>query len=116
MGRGWGDEKFSFSIGDGIIYSITRDGKLKWFRHNAYLTGAGLDTPGSWEGPKEVGTGWSGLVQVFGIGSGFIYGVTPAGKLMWYHHKGYRDGRVAWDGPVEVGHGWENLLLVFAQP
>jgi hypothetical protein len=28
------------------------------------MTGAGLETPGAWEGPKEVGTGWQGFKQV----------------------------------------------------
>jgi hypothetical protein len=116
VGRGWGDLKQVFSMGEGIIYTISYDGKLNWYRHNGYMSGAGLDTPGSWTGPKQVGTGWGELKQVFSTGDGIIYGITPEGKLMWRRHRGFRDGTFAWEGPAQVGTGWGNLFQVFAQP
>jgi hypothetical protein len=116
VGRGWGDLKQIFSMGEGIIYAITNDGKLNWFRHNGYMTGDGLDTPGSWTGPKQVGTGWGEFTRVFSTGDGIIYGIAPSGKLMWFNHHGYKQGTFVWDGPKEVGKGWENLVQVFAQP
>lgn len=38
------------------IYAIRNDGKLIWYRH----LGQGNGSP-SWEGPKEIGSGWQGL-------------------------------------------------------
>jgi hypothetical protein len=66
VGRGW-DVKHVFSKCDGIIYAIGTDGILKWFRHNGFKTGAGLDVPGSWEGPKDVGRGWQDFISVFSL-------------------------------------------------
>jgi hypothetical protein len=93
VGRGWADVQKVFSGGDGIIYAINRDGKLLWFRHNTFLSGAGLEAPGAWEGPKEVGRGWGNLKAVFSTGGGVIYTVTEDGKLHWYKHNGYLNGR-----------------------
>jgi hypothetical protein len=115
VGRGW-DVQQVFSIGDGIIYFTTSDGKLMWIKHNGYLYGDGFERPGSWTSAKEVGTGWEIYRQVFSTGKGIIYGIRSDGKLMWYHHKGYKDGAMVWDGPIEVGKGWGEMRRVFAQP
>jgi hypothetical protein len=87
-----------------------------WAKHNGYLYGDGFERPGTWVGPKEVGSGWNSYRQVFSTGKGFIYGIGEDGKLMWYHHKGYKDGAMIWDGPIEVGKGWGDMRQVFAQP
>jgi len=116
IGRGWTNLTQIFSIGDGIIYAITNDGKLRWFRHVGYLRGEGLETPGAWIGPKEVGSGWSIYNHVFATSAGIIYGIDRDGKLMWYHHRGFKDGSMAWDGPKQVGTGWGEAVQVFAQP
>ncbi len=112
--KGWSGLKV-FSGGDGVIYAIAGDGKLKWTRHNAFMTGAGTGTPGAWESRKDVGTGWNDFERVFSTGDGVVYAVTHDGKLMWYHHLGYKDGRFAWDPTKQVGNGWGNLRWVFAQ-
>lgn len=114
VGRGWNVQQV-FSIGDGIIYFTTADGKLNWIKHNGYLYGDGFERPGSWTSAKEVGSGWGIYRQIFSTGKGFIYGIGLDGKLMWYHHKGYKDGAVVWDGPIEVGKGWGEMRRVFAQ-
>jgi len=119
VGRGWGDAEHVFSTGEGIIYSVTKDGKLWWYRHQAYLTGAGLETPGAWEVRREVGRGWGGLRQVFSAGDGLIYAVKADGKLWWYRHQAYRTGAGfetpgAWEGGREVGRGWGDSINVFA--
>jgi len=119
VGRGWANYKHVFSGGNGIIYVIANDGTLKWFRHRAYLTGEGLETQGAWEGPKTVGRGWENVQQVFSGGDGIIYAVMPDGKLRWFKHVGYLDGRGletpgAWEGPKEVGRGWSEVKNVFA--
>ena len=119
VARGWGDFKHVFGAGNGIIYAITNEGKLLWCKHNGYRTGAGLETAGAWEGPKEVGRGWGDFKNVFSAGDGVIYAITQEGKLLWYKHNGYLDGRGlesagAWEAPKEVGRGWEKFDQVFA--
>jgi Tachylectin len=116
VGRGWTDVRGVFSIGGGVIYVIRNDGKLEWLRHNGYLTGEGVEKSGTWIGPKEVGSGWSIYQHVFSSGDGIIYGVAADGKLMWYRHRGFKDGTMSWEGPRQVGTGWLNLVDVFAQP
>ena len=119
VGRGWADFKQVFPGGNGIIYAITQDGKLRWYKHNGYLTGAGMETPGAWEGPNEVGRGWADFQNVFSAGNGIIYAITQEGKLIWYKHNGYLDGKGldsprAWENPKEIGRGWGDFLQVFA--
>ena len=119
VGRGWASFKQVFSGGNGIIYAITPDGKLLWYKHNGYQTGTGLETPGSWEGPRDVGRGWANFTKAFSAGDGVIYAITEDGKLIWYKHNGYLDGRGlesagAWENPKEVGHGWGKFDEVFA--
>lgn len=119
VGRGWGIFKLVFPGGRGIIYAITHDGRLRWYRHNGYQTGDGLETPGAWEGPKEVGRGWADFRSVFSSSDGIIYAVTQDGKLVWYKHKGYQEGSGldspgAWEGPREVSHDWGDFVQVFA--
>jgi hypothetical protein len=117
VGRGWGGFQQVFSAGGGIIYAITQDGKLLWYKHNGYMTGAGLETPGAWEGPKEVGTGWNGFRQVVPAGAGVILVIENNGKLLWYRHNGYLTGLGtpgAWEGPKEVGTGWQGFKQVIA--
>jgi len=119
VGRGWNGYKHVFSGGQGVIYVIANDGTLRWYRHRAYLTGEGLETPGAWEGPKNVGRGWGEVAQVFSPGDGIIYAVMPDGTLRWYRHVGYLDGwgldrPGAWEGPKEVGRGWSSLSKIFA--
>jgi len=121
VGRGWGGLRHVFSLGvDGIIYTISDDGILRWFKHNGYRTGAGLETPGAWEGPKDVGRGWGGLKHVFPGGvDGVIYTVADDGILRWLKHDGFRTGagletQGAWQGPKDVGRGWADATQVFA--
>jgi hypothetical protein len=66
-GRGWGDVQQVFSSGDGVIYTVTQDGKLWWLRHYGYLKGLGLETPGAWSPRKEVGRGWGEATNVFAL-------------------------------------------------
>jgi hypothetical protein len=119
VGRGWGGLRKVFSGGDGVIYTIADDGILRWYRHNGFRTGAGLETPGAWAGPKPVGRGWGGFNQVFSPGRGIIYGVAPDGILKWFKHNGFQTGAGletagAWTGPKDVGRGWGEAIHLFA--
>ena len=53
-------------------------------RKAGFRTGAGLTTPGAWEGPKDVGLGWGNLKHVFSPGrDGIIYAIADDGILRW---------------------------------
>lgn len=114
VGRGWGDFQHIIPMGDGIIYAITKDGRLEWRRHAGYLDGRGLESPGAWEGPKNVGTGWGAFKQVFAGGEGVIYAVTSDGVLKWYRNKSYMAGVSDWEGPKDVGAGWQDFKTIFS--
>ncbi|MEZ0448674.1 tachylectin-related carbohydrate-binding protein [Cellulomonas sp. ICMP 17802] len=119
VGHGWGDVARVFSGGDGVIYAIMPDGTLRWYRHHGVATGDGLETPGAWSGPRDVGVGWDSALHVFSTGGGVIYAVMPDGTLRWYRHDGVGDGRGlespgAWSGPVDVGWGWADVTRVFS--
>lgn len=108
VGRGWSNLAKVFSTGDGIIYAINSSGKLLWYRHNGILSGAGLETPGAWSGPKEVGRGWGDFTSIFSTGEGVIYAITRDRKLQWYKHESYLDGSGlenprAWKPHVDLG-------------
>ena len=114
VGRCWGDFKQIVPMGDGIIYTITQNGNLEWRRHAGYLDGRGLDSPGAWEGPRILGTGWGDFKFVFAGGEGVIYAVTNSGDLRWYRHKNFMSGVRDWEGPKIVGNGWESFKMVFS--
>ena len=107
-GYWWQNFKEVFGMGDGIIYAIAGDGKLKWYKHTGFRDGTK-----AWDGPKDVGTGWQNFKQVFGAGNGVINVIAGDGILKWYKHTGYQDGSFAWEGPKNVGTGWQNFKEVF---
>jgi hypothetical protein len=150
VGSGWSGFEHVFSGGDGIIYGIdpvvkarvlftgettpASGGNLWWYRHVGSADGSF-----KWEGPKKVGSGWSGFEHVFSGGDGVIYLIThsvPAGfhtgtgtgigsgtggqpasggDLMWARHLGRGDGSFRWQGPTKkVGSGWGQLQQVFS--
>jgi Tachylectin/Trypsin len=128
VGWGWSSFKTVFSGGQGIIYVVANDGRLLWYRHNAYLNPIPIQPDSatnaqklawerSWEGPKEVGTGWGGFTKMFSPGEGHIYGILPNGDLMWYRHNGWQDGTPAWvtGGGVKIGSGWNAYVFAFAR-
>jgi hypothetical protein len=67
VGTGWQNFKQVFPGGGDIIYAIANDGTLKWYEHKGFNSGDGLNVPGAWEGPKDVGTGWQNFMSVFSL-------------------------------------------------
>jgi len=106
----WTNFKQVFSGGQGVLYAVTGDGVLQWYRHRGYLTG----TP-DWEGPRNVGTGWQDFTRVFATGDGNIYAMKLTGEVLWYKHAGYKDGSVSWQGPVQIAADWKDFIFVFPQ-
>jgi M6 family metalloprotease-like protein len=121
VGQGFQHVRLAFSAGKGVIYTISDDGILRWYRHNGYLTGGGVET---WEpqdtGHKVVGHGFGSVRLAFYGGSGVIYTVSEDGVLRWYKHNGYLTGGgvETWEpqdtGHRVVGHGWQAIRLAFA--
>ena len=95
---------------NGVIYAVTNDNLLMWYRHD----GRG-DGSFRWTGPKKVGSGWD-FKQIFSGGGGVIYGITNSGDLMWYRHDGRRDGSSSWTGPKKVGNGWDFKDILADEP
>jgi hypothetical protein len=110
----WNAFKQVFTGGNGVIYAITQDGKLIWFRHSAFLTGQGADVPGAWDEAHEVASEWGDFRNAFSAGDGVIYAIAPDGQLLWFRHTGFADGRAEWEGPIPLTGGWANYEQVFS--
>lgn len=119
VGVGWGDFADVFPGGDGIIYVVTREGALRRYRHVGYLDGRGLNSPGAWEGPVNINTGWNGYQKFFSRGDGIIYAVSANGELFWFKDRVPRNGGRAaigrpWYGPIKIDDSWGSFSKVFA--
>jgi len=96
---------------DGIIYTVTKEGYLSWYKHNGYASGLT-----DWETPKNVGTGFNGR-YVFSGDNGVIYMIDNAGDLYWYKHLGYQNGTKSWannGAGKKVKSGWNDARQVFS--
>jgi hypothetical protein len=116
VGRGWNGLKTIFSPGRGVIYVVHHDGRLMWYRHVAYKEGYGLERADSWEGPKEVGSGWNSFLHLAAGPNGSIYAVNAAGELLFYRHLGWQTGEAgvaAWELPVVIAQNWSNYRQIF---
>ena len=69
VGLGW-NFKQMFGAGNGVIYGITENGDLMWFRHDGQNNGSFNWTPATVG--RKVGSGWN-FKQVFSGGNGVIY-------------------------------------------
>ncbi len=111
-----------------IIYAITTDGNLNWYRHIGYTADleeeVGIRSDGTYTfeedlkkmyGAKTVGTGgWQYYKFIFANRT-TIYGVTADGNLNWYKHIGGEDGTTEMRGAVTIGlGGWQYYKSVFA--
>jgi hypothetical protein len=104
IAQGWSDVDQLVAAGDGVLYTIQRDGTLRWHR---WLNGAWADGSGA-----IIGTGWSGLTAFSG-GKGIVYAIVKStGELRWYRHLSPQDGASGWLGPKTIGSGWASLRMV----
>ncbi len=113
LASGWGSVVQAFSVGHGVLYAVTDDGTLSWYRHTGYANGKA-----TFEGPKKVSSGWNGL-KSFSGGDGVLYTITPDGTLRWYRHLAYLTGGASstpgtWAARREVGTGWNDFASVFS--
>jgi hypothetical protein len=97
---------------DGIIYTVSKDGLLSWYKHNGYASGST-----DWETPKNVGKGFNGQ-QIFSGGGGVIYSINDAGELYWYKHLDSKNGDKIWANNgigKKIGNvGWKDAKFVFS--
>lgn len=113
LASGWGSVVQAFSAGHGVLYAVTDDGTLSWYRHTGFANGKA-----TFEGPKKVSSGWNGL-KSFSAGDGVMYTITPDGTLRWYRHLAFMTGGAspapgAWGPRREVGNGWNDFATVFS--
>lgn len=97
IGTGWAGFDQVFSGGNGIIYAITSDGRLRWYRD---LRRDGRNAPNGSSGwdPRsgaQIGTGWDVFTTVLPGGDGILYALTVDGFLLWYRDLA-GDGTVRW--------------------
>jgi hypothetical protein len=127
---GFNKYKTVFGGGNGVFYAVGQDNKLYWFRHDYLhpfafpkripgLTSATLRAltakwARTWQGPKEIGTGWGDFTKLFCAGNGHIYGVLPSGELRGYDHTGWQDGSAKWGDMQTIASGWNDYLFTFA--
>jgi len=100
----------------GVLYAITADGELRWYRHDGWFNGAKVWTAG--DGGRLVGTDWNRFERVLPAADGVIYGITGEGELHWHRHTGWADGTDGWHphSGARVGNGWNILKTAFAMP
>ena len=118
IGEGWADFRDIFAGGNGVIYAITPDGRLLWYRYT-------LDPSGGvhWDenSSQQIGFGWHAFPWVFSGGGGLIYAVTPDGNVLYYRDvfgngANAPDGSTGW-GPnsgTAIGFGWSGFRHVLS--
>jgi hypothetical protein len=86
IGIVWNNFKHVFSGGNGIIYAITPDGRLLWYRDDDREGQNAPDGSTGWApgSGKQIGIGWNNFKHVFSGGDGVIYAINPEGQLLWY--------------------------------
>jgi N,N-dimethylformamidase len=87
IGFGW-DFRWVFSGGGGVIYAISSDGALRWYRDDVRNGTNGNHAERGWAtgSGNQIGLGWQGFTKVFGslAEDGTIYAVTDTTDLLWY--------------------------------
>lgn len=110
LAEGWHRYRHVVGGGDGVLYGITADGTVHWYRHDGWSRGGDAQTL---RGPRVVATGWPTYAQVMGMGDGVVYALAPDGQLYRRRHDGWADGREGWSAPQGVARGW-NPNIPFA--
>ncbi|MFZ4699416.1 MAG: tachylectin-related carbohydrate-binding protein [Candidatus Methylumidiphilus sp.] len=114
VGVGWSGVTKAFSGGDGVVYVVTANGDLRWYRHDGRFTGTAVW--GVNVGGTTVGVGWGSFTKVFSGGDGVIYAIQADGILRWYRHTGWLTGANTWaaGSGAQIGTGWNSFSKVFS--
>ncbi|MDI3403982.1 tachylectin-related carbohydrate-binding protein [Streptomyces cavernicola] len=104
----------TISGGDGVLFTITPSGALRWHKDNNYngVGGASWHTSSG----ATIGTDWSEFTTVVAGGDGVLYAVDSNGRLYWYRYLGTA-GEFSWaNGGVGrlLGTGWGTFPRIAA--
>jgi hypothetical protein len=109
IGAGWSQFPTVIGGGDGVIYAVTSDGRLIWYR---YTGTAGEVSWANNANGRQIGTGWNAFTHIVASGNGVLYGVTSAGYLLWYRDLDPLGGAATWannGAGKTLGTGWRLL-------
>lgn len=121
IGKGWNNLSHVFSGGDGIIYAVTQDGRLLWYRDDDRQGNNGPNAERGWAAGSgnQIHFGWFRFTHVFGVG-GNIYAIKADGRLLWYqdsNRQGGNDpgGLTGWAAGSgnQINQGWNDFTHVF---
>jgi uncharacterized protein (TIGR02145 family) len=102
IGAGW-DFKSIFSGGNGILYAITHDNELLYYKHNEKPTG---ERQFSAAGIK-IGSGWK-YKKVFSGGNGIIYAINNKYELLYFRHSENPSSPKSFvEAEIKIGTGWD---------
>jgi Tachylectin/PQQ-like domain len=122
IGFGWDNFKHVFSGGDGVIYAVTPDGKLLWYRDFNRRGGNAPDGSSGWSAGSgnQIHFGWNRFIHICAVG-GTIYAVTDTGRLLWFQdddRQGQNDpgGSTGWapNSGKQIGVGWNGFSHVIS--
>jgi hypothetical protein len=106
VGIGWGSFRTIFASTDQIVYAVTRDGSLLWYKHTGQPDGRF-----SWDPKSRTNVGpfddeghpvinWADFKYVMARGDGVIVAYeekdTGEKSLKYFIHTGYRDASSQW--------------------
>ena len=109
VGKGWNGFREVIPAGGNSLFVLRDDGRLLWYRHDGFNDGSV-----NWQGPVDVGNGWT-FAKVFSGGEGIVYAIKDDGTLVWYRNVNYSSATHAWSGPRVVGSGWGGFKDVFSE-
>jgi hypothetical protein len=67
IATGWQNFRQIIPAGDGVILAVKQDGKLLWYRHYFKAPNRYGRVKEHWEGPVEIGSGWTGFKKVVAL-------------------------------------------------
>ena len=113
---GWDQFKRVFGGYDGVIYAITQDGKLLWYKNTSF----NQPDADAWAAGSGTAIGldiWGSFKDVFGGQDGVIYAITWEGDLLWYKYLSLDAPDVnAWaaGSGMAIGlRGWNNFKQIY---
>jgi endonuclease/exonuclease/phosphatase family metal-dependent hydrolase len=113
LGQGWADYRWLLGDGDGVLYAVSHEGTLWYYRHLSQAATPVWDNGGQ---GKVVAEGFQRFRSVFTGRNGVIYGILPNGDL-YYFRDAARDGtgNLQPDSAgLMIGNGWNRFAHVFS--